>query len=147
MLSDLLDYNHYANQQVICSFVEDGFRALEGAKLFSHLINAHHHWLARVQQTEPSYAIWELHEVNDFSRIDQENHSVSFKLLKTLPDLDDKVAYATSQGDKYQNSYRDIFMHVINHSTYHRGQLSRIIRKEGIVPPNTDYIFYRRDQS
>ena len=145
MLSDLLTYNQYANQKIISSFVEDGFMAAEGVKLFSHLINAHHRWLARMHEKDATYAVWEIHEIRSFSIIDKENHSLSFQLLNDLTALDDEVAYVNSQGAEYQNSYRDIFMHIINHSTYHRGQLSRIIRNEGFVPPNTDYIFYRRD--
>jgi len=145
MLSELLTYNQYANQKIISSFVEDGLMAEEGVKLFSHLINAHHRWLARMQEKEATYAVWEIHEIRNFSIIDQENHSLSFQLLNDLKALDDEVVYTNSKGARYQNSYRDIFMHMINHSTYHRGQLSRTIRNEGLVPPNTDYILYRRD--
>lgn len=146
LIADLLEYNQQANQMIIRSFVEDGFRVEEGVRLFSHLINAHHTWLARMRERTPMFDIWEIHVVNSFLQVDQKNHETSHQLLDTLPDLEASISYSNSQGRNYQNSYRDIFMHIINHSTYHRGQLARMIREEGFVPPNTDYIFYRREQ-
>ena len=50
MITNLLEYNQHANQMIIRSFVDDGFRLEEGIRLFSHLINAHHTWLARMQE-------------------------------------------------------------------------------------------------
>jgi len=33
---------------------------------------------------------------------------------------------------------------VVNHSTYHRGQVSTQLRQLGLTPPNTDLITYLR---
>ena len=35
--------------------------------------------------------------------------------------------------------------HVVNHSTYHRGQVTTILRQLGVPPPSTDLIAYYRD--
>jgi uncharacterized damage-inducible protein DinB len=99
-----------------------------------------------MQEESPVFDIWEIHVVNSFFQVDQKNHEASHALLEKLPDLEANIQYSNSQAKTYRNSYQDIFMHIINHSTYHRGQLSRMIRENGFVPPSTDYIFYRREQ-
>lgn len=145
-LADLLEYNQYANEQIIKSFAEDGFRNEEAIRLFSHLINAHHAWLARMQQKSPMFDIWEIHVVNSFAEVNRENHQRSFDLLEEISDLEQTVNYTNSRDEAFTNSYRDIFLHIVNHSTYHRAQLARMIRLSGLVPANTDYIFFKRQQ-
>lgn len=145
-LADLLEYNQYANEEIINSFEVDGFRDEEGIRLFSHLINAHHIWLARMQKTELMFDIWEIHVINSFAEVNRENHQCTFDLLEEIADLEQTVDYTNSRDEAFTNSYRDIFLHIVNHSTYHRAQLARMIRMNGLVPPITDYIFYKREQ-
>jgi uncharacterized damage-inducible protein DinB len=35
---------------------------------------------------------------------------------------------------------------VINHATYHRGQLATLLRQLGRTPPSTDYVRYLRER-
>jgi uncharacterized damage-inducible protein DinB len=35
--------------------------------------------------------------------------------------------------------------HVVNHSTYHRGQLAMMLRQLGQAPPSTDFTRYLRE--
>jgi uncharacterized damage-inducible protein DinB len=50
----------------------------------------------------------------------------------------------TSAGAKYRHRYADMFRHLANHSTYHRGQVAAMLRQLGEKPPATDLIrFYR----
>jgi uncharacterized damage-inducible protein DinB len=58
--------------------------------------------------------------------------------------FEEMIFYKNSTGKKYENTIREIITHVINHSTYHRGQIAMELRRLGIDPPPTDYIFYRR---
>jgi uncharacterized damage-inducible protein DinB len=60
-------------------------------------------------------------------------------------DYEDVIHYQNSKGDKYQNTIRDILLHIINHSTHHRAQIAFILRQQGNPPPISDYIFYKRD--
>jgi uncharacterized damage-inducible protein DinB len=47
-------------------------------------------------------------------------------------------------GDTYTNSVQEILFHIINHSTYHRGQIMAQLRESGLEAISTDYIFYKR---
>lgn len=55
------------------------------------------------------------------------------------------IGYKTSKGDAFQNTVKDILFHIINHSTYHRGQIAANCKEYGIEPLMSDYIFYKRD--
>ena len=39
-----------------------------------------------------------------------------------------------------------ILRHIVNHSTYHRGQIASKLERFGIEPPNTDFFFWVIDQ-
>jgi len=55
------------------------------------------------------------------------------------------LTYKNMAGDEYTNSVRDIVQHVMNHSTYHRGQLVTMLRQAGVTEiPSTDYIAFLR---
>ena len=60
-------------------------------------------------------------------------------------DLDKRIEYANTKGEKYVNTLRDIIIHVINHSTYHRAQIAQRVKALGGKPAVTDYIVYQRE--
>ena len=68
-------------------------------------------------------------------------------LLENLNDgdLDRKIEYVNTKGEKYLNAIEDITMHVINHSTYHRAQIAQKVKILGGNPAVTDYIFFQRN--
>ena len=35
-----------------------------------------------------------------------------------------------------------IFRHIVNHGTYHRGQIANMLRQLGVKPPSTDLIYW-----
>jgi len=45
---------------------------------------------------------------------------------------------------EYVHSFRQMFRHFINHSSYHRGQIVTFLRQLGTKPPSTDLILYYR---
>jgi uncharacterized damage-inducible protein DinB len=59
-------------------------------------------------------------------------------------DLRRVVAYRTLSGDAHAEPLEDLVRHVVNHSTYHRGQAATQLRQLGRTPPNTDLIAYLR---
>jgi len=58
--------------------------------------------------------------------------------------LDETVAVKPSAGGEYVHTFREMFRHAVDHSTYHRGQLVTLLRQVGVEPPSTGLIvFYR----
>jgi len=59
--------------------------------------------------------------------------------------LGESVAVRPSSGGEYRHTFRQMFRHLVDHSSYHRGQLVTLLRQLGITPPSTGLIlFYRR---
>jgi uncharacterized damage-inducible protein DinB len=62
-------------------------------------------------------------------------------------DLQSVVEYRRFSGEAYANRLADLVRHVVNHSTYHRGQLATQLRQLGVKPPSTDILLYVRARS
>ena len=54
--------------------------------------------------------------------------------------LGKKLDYRNSKGQLFSARVADILTHVINHASYHRGQIAAEIRASGHAPAMTDYI-------
>lgn len=58
---------------------------------------------------------------------------------------DDPLApfsYVNLRGTHYTYPKGDILLHIANHGTYHRGQLTHMLRQLDRTPPPTDYLVY-----
>jgi uncharacterized damage-inducible protein DinB len=59
--------------------------------------------------------------------------------------LADTVVVRPSTGGEFAHTFRQMFRHTVDHSSYHRGQLVTLLRQLGIKPPSAGLIgFYRR---
>ena len=52
------------------------------------------------------------------------------------------VEFKNLKGDAYAKPVYQVVMHVVNHGTYHRGQIAAMLRQLGHVPPSTDLIYF-----
>ena len=68
------------------------------------------------------------------------------KFLGTMTDrkLQETFTMKTSKGDTFTHVYWQAFQHMVDHCSYHRGQIVAMMRQQGIAPPTTGLInFYR----
>lgn len=141
---ELFEYNHHYNQrlaeEILASEDKLPNRSIE---IFNHILSAHHIWNSRIRGQQPSYSVWAMHPLSRLKAIDRENFDASLEITGNA-DFETVVEYATSQGLPFSNTVKDILFHVINHSTYHRGQLALLFRQSGIAPEISDFIFYKR---
>jgi len=54
------------------------------------------------------------------------------------------LAYTDLRGNSYQQPLWQIVLHVVNHGTHHRGQVSGFLRAMGHTPPPLDLTAYYR---
>lgn len=144
LLKELFNYNHHCNQKLCKAFVENQDKVSEKAiKLFNHLLNAHQIWNSRILQKEILTAVWEIHPLNELEKIDITNYNQSLEIIKKM-NTDEVIYYTNTKGQKFSNNILDILFHIINHSTYHRGQIASDFRQNGLEPIVTDFIVYKR---
>jgi uncharacterized damage-inducible protein DinB len=60
----------------------------------------------------------------------------------TTADLGRRVRYRRLNGEEHEGALGDQLVHVVNHSTYHRGQLTTLLRQVGATPPTTDFAVF-----
>lgn len=65
----------------------------------------------------------------------------------TENELSEVVEFAFIGGGAGRMSRRDILLHVVNHTTYHRGHAADILYSLNISPPTTDLPVFIRQQS
>lgn len=140
---DLLYYNNHFNNRIIDVLKDNPHLVSEKCiKLFSHVLNAHSIWNYNILRKEKPYERWHNHLIGDCHEINKKNHDASTQILETI-DLDKIIQYSLSTGQVLNNSVRDILFQIINHSTYHRGQIATEFRQCGLEPLLTDYIVYK----
>jgi uncharacterized damage-inducible protein DinB len=71
------------------------------------------------------------------------------KFLGTMTDarLKETFAMTTSAGATFTHAYGQAIQHVVDHSTYHRGQVVSLLRQLGHTPPGTGLIVFYRETS
>jgi uncharacterized damage-inducible protein DinB len=81
-----------------------------------------------------------------WSKLDQ--RLLAFAASLTQADLDRVFEYKTLRFGLYTNPLWQSMMHVINHGTYHRGQVTTLLRQLGAQPILLDLMhFYRERQT
>jgi len=59
-------------------------------------------------------------------------------------DWDRIVSYRNVKGEAFQTPVWQIVLHIVNHASYHRGQITTMLRQIGHTPTGTDLIAYYR---
>ena len=62
-------------------------------------------------------------------------------------DLDRMMEYKTMKFGAYRNPLWQSMMHLINHGTYHRGQVTTLLRQHGAEPVLSDLMHYYRERA
>ena len=144
-LRTLLDHMAWADERVLESLRQPAVpqRALD---LFAHVLGAEHVWLARLEHRERTLPVWPVMTVDECALVAREHRSAFRSYLDRLTsdDLRRSVHYRNSAGDEFDNAIEDILVHVAMHGTYHRGQVTLLVRDAGAEPQPTDYIAFVR---
>ncbi len=64
----------------------------------------------------------------------------------TASDLVRVVAYRNLAGTPFAEPLSEQLRHVVNHSSYHRGQVTTLLRQAGQTPRDTDLITFIRER-
>ena len=117
----------------------------------AHIYGAEVIWFERFQGRSPS----SLPDVNQFADlaslretwIQQESRLLAFVRGLTQADLDREMEYKTLKFGVYRNPLWQSMQHVVNHGTYHRGQVTTMLRQLDAEPILTDLMHFYRERS
>lgn len=143
MLNNLIRYTAVADALIIDTFLRSDKELPEACNLFSHILNAQHIWVSRINGVPPKYRPWDQQQISSFTELHNNNIAGITQAFVT-GNIERIVQYHTFAGDALEDSVGDMLLHVANHSTYHRAQVASSFRRNGIEPPATDFIHLKR---
>lgn len=114
--------------------------------VFNHLLQAKKIWIMRLRNENlAGVPVWpELTWTTCSILIDENEHAYQTYLQQKQVALTASFTYQNSKGRIFSNTIQDVLMHVLFHSSYHRGQIAAALRQQGHTPLVTDYIFHMR---
>ncbi|MGB9491035.1 MAG: DinB family protein [Terriglobales bacterium] len=65
--------------------------------------------------------------------------------LLTEESIHGDISYKSAKGDAFATPTWQIVLHVVNHGTHHRGQVSGFLRAMGHTPPPLDFTIFCRE--
>ncbi len=156
-IRELLEYTAWANSRVLdavaqvdaAAFEKDlgnSFPSLRATLV--HVLSADWVWLARWQGSSPTGipSAWELSSFQAVRAKWEEIQRERADFVAGLGDADlaRALAYRNTRGEPFVNTMGEMLRHVVNHATYHRGQVITLLRQLGAEVVDTDLIvFYR----
>ncbi|HEX6100960.1 MAG TPA: DinB family protein [Thermoanaerobaculia bacterium] len=111
---------------------------------FAHMVFAEWLWLQRWKGESPTQRPeWTKdRSLETLAARLREIESERAGLLDSITDDDVRrdFPYRNLAGEPYSALLGELMTHVVNHATYHRGQLTTMIRQAGATPPSTDLV-------
>ena len=144
----LYQYNAWCNQRVLKCLQSQNVQHEKALTLFSHLLSAQFIWLHRLKALPPPpYELWKKYKLGQLQTMVEESSAAWLDFISSTDSFHRTLKYRNYAGDPFENLVEDIIIHVVNHGTYHRGQIALLLREHGFEPVNTDYITYQRVMS
>lgn len=151
----LIEYDHWANHRIVAAArpltpeqftrnVGGSFRSLQATIV--HILWAEWIWLLRWQGQSPKI-VFDLADFPDVQALERrwlevEKGQREFAQQVTDERLGERVAYENLKGERWEYTLAHMMQHLVNHSTYHRGQVVTLLRQLGTKAPSTDLLLF-----
>jgi uncharacterized damage-inducible protein DinB len=142
-LKRLFSYDAWGNRAVLESLrmatLSPSSRA---CAVLAHLVGAGRIWLDRLHGRAAATEIWPTLSFDECEAGFRDLEAAWSATLDGLKpgELEQRIAYFNSRGERWESTRGDILMHVVLHGTYHRGQIATLLRGAGGAPAYTDFI-------
>ena len=159
-ICELYEYTAWANGRILDAVGELSVEELErnvGGSFPSvretlvHILGADWVWLSRWNGFSPSSLDtgWDLGSFSEIRRRYMELEADRAAFLAGLTDaaLEEVIHYRNLAGIPGSGALWELLLHVVNHSTYHRGQVVTMLRQLGRSAPATDLVLFHRERA
>jgi uncharacterized damage-inducible protein DinB len=151
-------YNRWMNEKLyaVCARVSDDERKRERKAFFrsihgtlNHLLLTDRGWLGRFHGKPWTFGALSRELYADFDELRRErartDGDIEAFVAGLKPEsLDAPFTYQNRAGDEFTHPLGPALVHLFNHQTHHRGQLTTLLSQLGIDPGVTDAIAYYR---
>lgn len=121
------------------------------AKTLVHMYTVDKIWLGVMQEKHKDEIQASIDQANEKSKNasleDMEKMFLNLSeeyvdFLNNESDLDKKISSEHPKFGRLDAHLSELVQHIVNHGTYHRGNLTAMIRQQGYSSIATDYVFY-----
>ena len=117
-----------------------------GRALLRHVVGVERLWIERLGGKTPRTAP-EFPATHGGREFRDEWHKIKADQKRYIDglaqaQLEKDLTYVNIKGETWTYPLRDILFHCVNHGTYHRGQISQLLRDLGKDAPGTDFVVY-----
>lgn len=151
----LCEYNSWANARVLKAasaltreqFMRDLRESHRSVRdTLVHIMSGEWIWLRRWKETSPKAML----DPAEFSSLDLvktqwsqiEREQAEFVEGVTDRSLKKVITYVNTSGETWRYPLAQMMQHLVNHSSYHRGQVSLMLRQLGAEPVPTDFLVF-----
>ena len=156
----LYEYNAWADRralQAASALTREQFTKPLGSSFSSvrdtlgHIYGVEWLWLERFEGRSPA-SIPDAKEFGDVESLHArwaEFEPILLKFVRRLTqdDLERVMEYKTMKFGVYRNPLWQSMLHLVNHGTYHRGQVTTMLRQLGAEPILTDLMHFYRERA
>jgi uncharacterized damage-inducible protein DinB len=141
-LGRLFACDDWANREALAALKAARTSPPRPLKLMAHIVGAEWLWLGRLEREKQAVAVWPDLTLDQCEAQIAELSRAWRQYLGGLtpPRLSESIAYINTKGGSWKNTVGDVLMHIVMHSTYHRGQIATDLRASGHTPAYTDFI-------
>jgi len=154
-IRELYAYNRWANQRALSAvarldnqaFLRNLGNSFSSVRdTLAHILGAEWIWLERWQGRSPA-ALLSAADFESTQSLEARWQTVETersRFIETLtpPRLQEEIAYTNRLGQRCAYPLWQQMVHVVNHSTYHRGQITTLLRQLGAEAVATDLLAY-----
>lgn len=141
-LGQLFAYDRWANHEALASIAATGSAPPRALAVLAHIAGAEWLWWTRVQRSPSRLSVWPTLTLEQCAAELRAVSDAWGRYVSSLAPggLASPVSYTNSLGEAWTSSVRDILLHVVLHSAYHRGQIATAVRASGHEPAYTDLV-------
>ncbi len=154
-IEQLFEYNRWANARVLTAvsklsseqFTKDLSNSFPSIRdTLVHMMWAEWIWLMRWRGESPKIKF----DPVDFPTVARlkakwsEIETGQIEIINSLTEesLSTVIAYFNTKGEEWKYPLGQMMQHVVNHASYHRGQIITMLRQLGVEAVNTDYLLF-----
>jgi uncharacterized damage-inducible protein DinB len=144
------EFEHWSNTMILESLKSLKSTDERALFLFSHILSSHCMWLSRLNKTEMTCSLFQERALDECTVLMDENLA-GWQLFfndKSNDDLSQTIEFMGVWEEiprKRSMLIEDALIHMINHSSYHRGQIMAGIKGKVDALPLSTYIIYASD--
>jgi uncharacterized damage-inducible protein DinB len=141
----LYQYNVWATNRVLSALTRQQVKNEKILSIMGHIVAAQYLWLHRIKGLPPAdVKLWGEYSLPQLVKMAEDSGRLWLEFIEGTENFNRELTYRNYTGDPYINNVEMIMIHLVNHSTYHRGQIALLLRQEKLEPINTDFITYDR---